>query len=155
MADRSTGRSLLFDLFVTNQQVRQLLFTAMADAGLTPDEYAVYSALFEDGSLTPTELGRRVGMPPTTVSHYVRSLRERGHVRAAPKPGDHRSYTLSLSPAGLTAHRRAGGAFDEAYLRFVAELADSDAARRAIHEIGDAAAAALESLILEARRRTG
>jgi DNA-binding MarR family transcriptional regulator len=155
VATTGTGRSLLFELFVANQRVRQLLGAAMADAGLTPDEYAVYSALFEDGALTPTELGRRVGMPPTTVSHYVRALRERRHVTEAPNPADHRSYTLALSRSGLAAHRRAGRAFDEAYLRFIDELTDPEAARRAIGAIGRAATDALQRLAREARREAG
>jgi DNA-binding MarR family transcriptional regulator len=153
--EADNGRSLLFELFVANQRVRQLLVTAMADAGLTPDEYAVYSALFEDGALTPSELGRRVGMPPTTVSHYVRALRERHHVRQATNPADHRSYTLTLSRSGLAAHRRAGRAFDEAYQRFIAELSDPAAARRAIAAMGEAATAALAQLGEASRRQAG
>ena len=53
--------SLLFDLFAANQRVRSLLVTAMDGAGLKPDEYAVYSALFEFEPMSPTEIAGFVG----------------------------------------------------------------------------------------------
>src|SRR6187401_790283 len=92
--------SLLFDLFATEQRVRTLVMRAMADAELRPDEYAVYSVLFDDGPQTPTDLARRVGMPPTTMSHYVRALLERGHAVRELVPADRRSYRLALTAAG-------------------------------------------------------
>ena len=45
-----TGRadiSLLFDLFVTTQRIRRVLSDAMSESGMRPDEYAVYSLLFD------------------------------------------------------------------------------------------------------------
>jgi hypothetical protein len=39
--------SLLFDVFVVNQRLRALLGHALRDSELRPDEYAVYSVLFE------------------------------------------------------------------------------------------------------------
>jgi DNA-binding MarR family transcriptional regulator len=147
--------SLLFDLFVAGQQVRQLLSAAMTDAGMTPDEYAVYSALFERGPLSPTELGRTVGMPPTTVSHYVRDLRERGHVEARPNPSDLRSFRLSLSPSGLAAQARASRAFEEAYRRFLAELDDPDRARAVLADLQRAAGSAHRRLVEDAREAAG
>lgn len=147
--------SLLFDLFVASQHVRQLLAAAMVDAGMTPDEYAVYSALFEHGSLSPTELGRTVGMPPTTVSHYVRTLRERGHIEEEPHPADRRSYRLALSPTGLAAQGHAAQAFEEGYRRFLAELDDPDRARDALADLTDASLRAFERLLEDARERAG
>jgi hypothetical protein len=42
--------SFLFDLFVVGHRVRVLLGQTMADAGLRPDEYAIYSAVLTAGS---------------------------------------------------------------------------------------------------------
>jgi len=150
-----TTLSLLFDLFVASQRVRSLLATAMADSGLTPDEYAVYSALFDLGPMSPTELGRAVGMPPTTVSHYVRALRERGHAGEQPNPADNRSYLLRLSASGRVAHRRASAAFEEAFRRFAARLDDAESASRAVDAIQRAAEEALTQLLHDARSRAG
>ena len=55
-ADRHRRISLLFDLFAVSNRVRVLLRQAMANAGLRPDEYAIYSAVFKVGPLTISEL---------------------------------------------------------------------------------------------------
>src|SRR5215203_3699416 len=106
--------SLLFDLFATEQRVRTLVLRAMADAELRPDEYAVYSVLFDEGPHTPSDLAKRVGMPPTTMSHYVRALLERGHAVREIVPDDRRSFRMALTDGGLRAHAAAGRAFAEA-----------------------------------------
>lgn len=116
--------SLLFDVFAASQQVKSLLTRAMAGAGLRPDEYAVYSGLFEFGPIAPTELATVVGMPATTLSHYIGTLRERGHLAERRDPHDGRSRTLSLTASGLAAHRRAGRAFSRAYEVFLARIED-------------------------------
>ena len=64
-ADRDI--SLLFDVFVVHQRVRALLAQALSGSELRADEYAVYSVLFERGSLTPTQLAACMAMPVTTT----------------------------------------------------------------------------------------
>ena len=135
--------SLLFELFATEQRVRTLIFRAMAGAALRPDDYAVYSVLFDDGPQTPSDLARRVGMPATTMSHYVRALLERGHAEREVVSSDRRSYRLALTAEGLRVHAAAGRAFREANRRFTDALRiDEDRARETLAAIGDAAVAA-------------
>src|SRR5688500_1471001 len=98
---RRVRSSLLFDLFAASQQVRTLLVGGMRDSPLAPDEYAVYSGVLEFGPITPTQLARVVGMPPTTLSHYLRDMRRRGHVEEKPNPRDGRSQLMTLTPDGL------------------------------------------------------
>lgn len=155
MADGRRRSSVLFDLFAASQRVRTLLATAMDGSGLTPDEYAVYSALLEFEPLSPTEMAQVVGMPPTTMSHYVREMREREHVEEQPNPRDGRSRMLRLTAAGRAAHRRANVAFEEAYSRFVGGLADPEAAKHELEEIEAAADAALDQLARDAQARAG
>lgn len=155
MADGRRRSSVLFDLFAASQRVRTLLATAMDGSGLTPDEYAVYSALLEFEPLSPTEMAQVVGMPPTTMSHYVREMREREHVEEQPNPRDGRSRMLRLTAAGRAAHRRANVAFEEAYSRFVGGLADPEAAKHELEEIETAADAALDQLARDAQARAG
>jgi DNA-binding MarR family transcriptional regulator len=147
--------SLLFDLFATEQRVRTLVLRAMADSELRPDEYAVYSVLFDEGPHTPTDLAKRVGMPPTTMSHYVRALLERGHAVRETVPADRRSYRLALTSTGLRAHAAAGRAFAEADRRFRDALAiDEDAARAVLQAIGEAAATAEQALAVDSIEAT-
>lgn len=99
--------SLLFDLFVTAQRVRRVLSDGMAKSGLRPDEYAVYSLLFEDGPLTATEMSELMGMPLTTVLDYLRTMSSAGHLDRTPHPSDGRALELRLSRAGIAAQKRA------------------------------------------------
>jgi DNA-binding MarR family transcriptional regulator len=146
--------SLLFDLFVTNQRVRALLADAMAGAGMRADEYAVYSAVFDLGPLAPSDLARTLGMPPTTVTHYLDAMRAAGHLRESANPADRRSYLIRLSPGGLAAHRRANVGFEEGFRRLASHLEDGEATGRALRELGDAAGLATAELRTASRART-
>ena len=80
------GTSILFDVYALNQAVARLLAGAMRDGPLTPAEYAVYSAIFELESATPTELAARLGMRLTTFMDHLRLIEGRGHARRLPHP---------------------------------------------------------------------
>jgi DNA-binding MarR family transcriptional regulator len=135
--------SLLFEVYAASRAVGELVATAMADSPLTPEEYAVYSVLFDEGPHAPTELAGRTGMPPTSMSHFVRAMLERGHAERALSPVDRRSYRIVLTPAGLAAHGAASAAFAEADQRFIRALAaDEEDARATLRAIGKAASTA-------------
>jgi DNA-binding MarR family transcriptional regulator len=139
--------SLLFDVFVLNQRLRTLLSLALAGTGMRPDEYAVYSLLFESGPLTPTDMARQMGMPLTTVLDYARSMKMRGHVRRSAHANDGRAYQLRLTPAGLSAFHGASAAWNRSLSRFEPSLTmPVRDVRRALHAIDDAAASVLRSL---------
>jgi DNA-binding MarR family transcriptional regulator len=97
-----------------------------------------------------------VGVPPTTMSHYVRSMLERGHVRRETNPLDRRSAILALTPSGRAAHRRAADAFEQANRRFLASLDLPEAqARSALRSIRSAAEHAAGGLAADALSRAG
>ncbi|HUP82895.1 MAG TPA: hypothetical protein VM284_01760 [Candidatus Limnocylindria bacterium] len=138
--------SLLFDLFAANQRVKTLVTRAMADSPLKPDEYAVYSGVFEFGPIAPTQLAAVVGMPATTLSHYIRHMRDAGHIVEQRDAADGRSRTLTLSASGLAAHRRANRAFEVAYAAFVKQVPSESRVRSALATIETAARDALADL---------
>ena len=147
--------SLLFELHAASRAIGELLATAMHDSPLTPEAYAVYSVLFDEGPHAPTELARRTGMPATSMSHFVRAMLERGHAERAPDPGDRRSYRIVLTKAGLQAHADASRAFAQADDRFIEALAaDEEEARRVLRAIGRAAAVARDDLAAESIEET-
>jgi len=123
--------SLLFDAFVLGQRIRRLLSVAMASSPLRPEEYAVYSVVFEEEAVSPTAMAAALGMPLTTVAEHVRSMEARGHVRRLRHPRDGRSYLLVLTASGLRAHREANVLFERAYRRFLEALPEGEAAARA------------------------
>jgi DNA-binding MarR family transcriptional regulator len=143
--------SLLFDVFVLNQRLRTLLTRALAGTGLRPDEYAVYSLLFDAGPGTPTQMARQMGMPLTTVLDYVRSMLDRGHVRRRPHAHDGRSHEIELTRAGLAAFHKASEAWNSGLVRLEPSLSvPVGEVRRSLHALDDAAAAALRALTEEA-----
>lgn len=139
--------SVLFDVFALGQAVRRLLMTTMADGPLRPEEYAIYSAVFEAESLTPTEMAARLGMPLMTAIDHVRALEARGHARRVPHPRDGRSYRVVLTAEGLAAHREANRRFELAFAAFVRELPGGEGrAKAALAEIRAAADRARDEL---------
>ncbi len=119
---------------------------------MRPDEYAVYSAVFEREPITPSQLGIALGLPQATLTHYLAAMREQGHLRTARNPADGRSYMVALSVRGRTAHRRAHQAFNAAYQLFTAALGDVDAAGQAVAAMDAAAEQALTELLAAAER---
>jgi len=153
-ADRRV--SMLFDVFVLNQRLRALLGRALSACELTPDEYAVYSVLFEHGLLTPTQMAGLMAMPVTTTLDYVRAMTARGHVRRTRNPADGRSYMLSLTMEGFGAHRRTNAAWNVAVARLEGALGKPVAeVREALHALDDAAAAALAQFDADQRAGAG
>jgi len=105
------GVDILFLVWLTARATADLLDSVLEPAGLTGDEFAIYSVLASGPSITPTELARWMAAPLTTVSSYVKRLQGRGHVSREPHPQDRRSYQIRLTPAGRRAHQAAAALF--------------------------------------------
>jgi DNA-binding MarR family transcriptional regulator len=134
------GYSLLFDVFALGQRVRQLMAVGMADAPLRPEEYAVYSVVFEEEAVSPTAMAAKMSMPLTTVADYVRLMESRGHVRRIPNPRDGRSYLLVLTAAGRKAHRDTNRRFEQVHRALSAALPQGERhARRQLAALLEAA----------------
>lgn len=133
------GRTFLFHIFRLGSEVESLLAEALADAPLTPSEYAIYSAIFEAEPVTPREIGRELGMPPQTVSDWMAVLRRREHLRSGPNPRDKRSVLVWLSANGRRVHRETSVLFESAFQAVAAELPDGEeAARREVVKLSEA-----------------
>lgn len=113
---------MFFEVFALGQSIRRLLVAAMADSPLRPEDYGIYSAIFEDEQITPTGMANRLGMPLTTVMDHVARLEARGHARRTVDPRDRRATQLVLTANGLAAHREANRHFEGAYASFVDAL---------------------------------
>jgi len=152
--ERGSSPSVFFEVYALNQSIRRLLAIAMADSPLTPEQYAIYSAIFEDERITPSRMSERLGMPLTTVMDHVARLEVRGHARRTPDARDRRATLITLTAQGLAAHRVANQFFERAYDHFADGLAiDEASATRSVDLIRDAVEAAIVALE-EARART-
>jgi DNA-binding MarR family transcriptional regulator len=151
-----TTLSPLYYLHVAGQRMRLLLAEAMEGSPLRPEDYAVYSVLFEIGPVSATRLAVETGTPLTTTLDLVRTMERRGHVRKERDPSDRRAMSVRLTPSGLAAQREAERYFAEADRRLQAALGgNSNTASRTLIDLADAAAAALEALRTEQTRETG
>ena len=101
----------LFMVWLVSRSTTDLLDSVLAPAGLTADEFAIYSVLTAAPTITPTELARWMAAPATTVSSYVKRLEGRGHVTRERNPDDGRSSLIRLTPAGRKAHQAAARLF--------------------------------------------
>ena len=138
-------------LYALNQQLGSLLVKAMAEAPLTPSEFAVYSSLRLEQPTTPSELAGVLGLRPTTMSSQLAKMDAQGHLIRARNPRDGRSTVISLTPEGLAATEACFASFSAAlktYQRhFVGDESDllarleamSDALGHAIEELNGGA----------------
>ena len=152
-----TDISMLHDFFVTAQRLRRVLTDGLRGSGMRPDEYAVYSLLFEKGPMTATEMAEALAMPLTTVLDYAREMTEAGHLVRTSHPFDGRATELSLSRAGIAAHRRANRQWEvvRKYIEDGLELPVGQV-RKSLAALDDSAGrAALRLRKPAARRRTG
>jgi DNA-binding MarR family transcriptional regulator len=109
-------------VFALGQQLGNLLQQAMANAPLTPNEFAVYSALRLMQPTTPTQLAGALGMKATTLSSVLVRMSRSGHLKRRRNPADGRSVILTLSPAGVRVTEACFGAFGVAIDAFRRQL---------------------------------
>jgi DNA-binding MarR family transcriptional regulator len=153
---RRADISLLFDLFVTAQRVRRVLSDGMAKSGMRPDEYAVYSLLFEHGPLTATEMSELLGTPLTTVLDYLKAMSSADHLDRMPHPSDGRALQLRLSRSGVGAQKRANAHWEVVRKRLEGSLPmPIDQIRLALQALDDAALIAAAPSLLGRQRALG
>src|SRR6266487_2719744 len=96
----SRRRNVLFRLFILGQLADDLLGRAMVELKLNPNDFAVASAVRAFQPVTPSRLAALLGMPPTTLSSYLRRLEERRQIKRRPNPEDGRSSLLEMTKTG-------------------------------------------------------
>lgn len=82
-------------------------------ADLRPGWFAVLSLIGDNPGITPIALSRAAGRDKSTLTPILRDLTKHDYVVSRPRPGDRRSYGLSLTELGrerlseLAAHAKA------------------------------------------------
>lgn len=94
------------EVYIVAQLVARIVALAGEPTGLTASEQAIHSSIGVLGSVTPTELSRRLGVAATTLSATIRQLVERGEIRRVRNPNDGRSYVLQPTARGRRTHER-------------------------------------------------
>ncbi len=91
---------ILESLRVTSLLAERLLERELAARGVPAEQFALVDEIGRAEPVTPSELARRTGRPPTTLSDHLGRLSGRGLVRSEPNPVDGRSRLISLTDAG-------------------------------------------------------
>lgn len=128
--------SLLYDVWTTSNLTERVLAAVLGPLDLSPGDFALYSLLRIEGPLTPTELARASGSPAQSLTYALRRAENRGHIQKMRSESDRRSYSVSLTPAGVDLHRRAADAADSTMLTVEAGLpGGAGAVRSALHDL--------------------
>ena len=131
--------SLAFDVFAVSQRLGAYLDRALAETGIRPSEYAVYSLMLEAGPRTPSDLAGMLGVPASTLSTYLTAMLSRGHAHRIPNPSDGRSVRVVLTDQGRAVVRRVNPPFTNAAQLLEANLERPvEDVRAVLLELGEA-----------------
>lgn len=105
-----------------------------------PAAYGVLAALAGEGMPGPSSIAVRLGLDPSTVSHHLSRLQERGLVERRPYFGDRRWRDVELTPAGKDAYETLRDARQEALAALIADWTADEKAQLAavVGRLGDA-----------------
>jgi DNA-binding MarR family transcriptional regulator len=109
--------------------VRRFSISERADVsccGMTVAQAAALEALRTEGPQRSGELGRRLGISPSTASRNLGLLEDRGLIERVPDPQDGRAFRLRLTRRG----RSAGAQVEEYQRRFALSVLDELPATR-------------------------
>ncbi|HYP44973.1 MAG TPA: MarR family transcriptional regulator [Propionibacteriaceae bacterium] len=120
------GVDPLFLVWLVSRSTNDLLDTVAGPAGVTGDEFAIYSVLAASPGITPAELSKWMAAPRTSVSSYVKRLEARGHVTRKPHQSDRRSYRIHLTADGRRTHQHAATLFGPVRSQVIQALNDHD-----------------------------
>lgn len=123
--------------------VRRFSISERADTaccGMTVAQAATLDALRADGPMRLGDLGRRLGISPSTLTRNLERLEERGLISRSPDPGDSRATAAALTEAGRRAAARVVRQ-DAAFARSVLERLDPSRRAAAIEALTDLLAA--------------
>jgi DNA-binding MarR family transcriptional regulator len=126
----------------------KLEYEALSDTTVSRAQAIVLLAVGGMGQPAMSMLARRLQLAPSTLTHMVDPLVERGLLRRDASPDDRRVVVVTLTAQGKRALRKVEAELDRAYARVAAFLSAGDQAKllRALDELIEA---------LERERLTG
>jgi DNA-binding MarR family transcriptional regulator len=98
-----TDWSALLALQRATHATLQVLTTELADLDLNASEINAMANLADGCGRTVSELGKAVGVRPTTLTSVLDRLERRGYVTRGARPGDRRVVVVELTSSGRRA----------------------------------------------------
>src|SRR6476659_10758591 len=100
-------RQVCFALALASRPLLSLYRPLLEPMGLTPPQYLVMLALWEDEPLRVSELADRLSLEPATLSPLLKRLEAGGLVTRRRDPDDERAVAVTLTAAGRALRTRA------------------------------------------------
>lgn len=136
--------TLLFDVWLLSRLTGGLLDEALADSGLSGDDFGLYSLLLGFGPATPKQIAHWTGMRQNTVSVALKRMDERGDLLRRRNPRDGRSTVVALNADGVRRHREAAALFLPVMQQVEERMADLPSARSVLAGVDSALRGAAE-----------
>ena len=105
--DSSFASNVLFELWRLSRAASALLSEPLTEAGMSGDEFGIYSVLSLTDGMSPTALAGWMSAPATTISSHLKRLEARKHLLRRMDRADGRAYVLELTSSGRRAFERA------------------------------------------------
>ncbi len=101
------SNQLCFPLYATSKELTRRYAPILAELDLTYTQYIALMVLWEEGSLSVKDLGRRLLLDSGTLTPLLKKLEAKGYVLRERDPSDERRVIVSLTPAGTELRERA------------------------------------------------
>ncbi|HEY2260757.1 MAG TPA: MarR family transcriptional regulator [Solirubrobacteraceae bacterium] len=112
----------------------QRYFSARLEGlGLTPRLFGALNVLASEGTVTQQELGKSIGMDPSTMVATIDELESQGLVERRPHPNDRRAHALYITDQGRETLARSSAVAAEAQDQLLAPLNGEE--RELLHDL--------------------
>ncbi len=103
------GEQICFALYSASRSLTSRYRELLAPLGVTYPQYLVLLVLWENGTSTVSELGRRLALDSGTLSPLLRRLENAGLLSRSRRTDDERSVDVALTVAGSELRQLAAG----------------------------------------------
>jgi MarR family transcriptional regulator, organic hydroperoxide resistance regulator len=107
MASLLIDEQLCFALYASSRAMTGRYRPILDDLGLTYPQYIVMLVLWEEGTVTVNQLGRRLQLDSGTLSPLLKRLESVGYVTRRRRLEDERSVEIGLTDRGLQLRQQA------------------------------------------------
>lgn len=83
------------------KSVNQNFASKLDSLDITPVQYGVWKCLWENGTMTPSQIAQELSIDTSTITGLLDRLESKGLLKRAPNPNDRRAIQISLTETGL------------------------------------------------------